>query len=88
MEVRLLVIEHKYEATVLSNGDIVCLFCNPWPKYCPYYDCAQPCGCSDKCDINTKWKFDKTFQSFIEWLEHKQMKHANLTKTPWYDVNF
>ncbi len=76
---------HEYVSTasLLDDGTLVCMLCDPWPKYCPDYDRARiPCTCTSECDLKTPYipshTFGLTDGGFKAFERHLRQTHPNV----------
>ena len=66
-------------ATLLDDGHIACMLCDPWPKYCPYYDSARDkCECVEgTCDWKTPYIPKITHDDLASFVKHFNANHGN-----------
>ena len=81
---------NKYiaSATLLDDGTLACLICDPWPKYCPDYDKGiDPCQCIN-CDVKIAYEPLNVFKSVDAYDSHyKDMHHAPIMRTiNWFTI--
>ena len=58
-------------ATLLDNGKLSCLLCDPWHKYCPDYDRGYDvCAFTYICDFDTEYKPKTIYDTYTDFHKH------------------
>ena len=68
--------------TLLDNGKLACLLCDPWAPYCPDYDrgLGINCQCQVNCDLKTDYCPRHIFDTFQAINDHfKDVHHRGET---------
>jgi len=88
-DIELLASKYLHEVTLLDNGELACLICNPWSPFCPDFDRGyEECECEVACDFQTKYRPTKVFQSLQAFVDHRKSKHAKVKELTLFDGNW
>jgi len=89
-EIEKLITKYIASVTLLSDGTLSCMLCDPCLPYCRFYDMGKDCQCERPCDFTQKYKPSKTFKNVHDYEQHYRRLHSNhATRTnEWFSTKW